>query len=129
MFFGKDWAVLDPVAALFVAVVLLRVGVRLVGEQLGHLTDQSLSPEACEEILAMARAVEGIKDPHNLRTRMVGRYPVIDLHVRMREDLPLKEAHEIATRLERALKARFGEESIATLHLEPVKETGKPGNR
>lgn len=121
VFFGADWAVLDPVAALFVAVVLLRVGWRLVGEQLGSLTDQSLSPEACAEILAMARAVEGIEDPHNLRTRMVGRYPVIDLHVRMREDLPLKEAHEIATRLERALKARFGAESIATLHLEPVK--------
>lgn len=118
-FFGAEWRVLDPIAALFVSLFLLKIAVRIVREQLGDLTDQSLAPEIREEILQLARSVSGIAKPHNLRTRMVGRITVIDLHIRLREDLPLKEAHEIASTLERALQHRFGKETIANLHLEP----------
>ena len=118
-FLGDDWLILDPIAALFVSVFLLKIAWRIVREQIGELTDQSLAPEVCAEILALARGIPGIEQPHNLRTRMVGRFPVIDLHVRLREDLPLREAHEIATALERALRKRFGKETIANLHLEP----------
>lgn len=118
-FLGNDWLILDPIAALFVSLFLLKIAWRIVREQLGELTDQSLAPEVCAEILALARGIPGIEQPHNLRTRMVGRHPVIDLHVRLRSDLPLREAHEIATALERALRERFGKETIANLHLEP----------
>ena len=118
-FLGDDWLILDPIAALFVSVFLLKIAWRIVREQIGELTDQSLAPAVCEEILALARGIPGIEQPHNLRTRMVGRFPVIDLHVRLRADLPLREAHEIATALERALRDRFGKETIANLHLEP----------
>ena len=119
VFLGDDWLILDPIAALFVSIFLLKVAWRIIREQIGDLTDQSLAPEVCEEILAMARAIPGITEPHNLRTRMVGRIPVIDMHIRMRADLPLQQAHAIATTLERALKQRFGKETIANLHLEP----------
>ena len=118
-FQGDDWLILDPIAALFVSVFLLKIAWRIVREQIGELTDQSLAPEVCAEILALARGIPGIEQPHNLRTRMVGRFPVIDLHVRLRADLPLREAHAIATTLERALRDRFGKETIANLHLEP----------
>ena len=118
-FLGDDWLILDPIAALFVSIFLLKVAWRIIQEQIGGLTDQSLAPELCEEILAMARGIPGIVEPHNLRTRMVGRSPVIDLHIRLRSDLPLREAHDIATRLEQTLRQRFGKETIANLHLEP----------
>ena len=118
-FLGDDWLILDPIAALFVSVFLLKIAFRILREQVGDLTDQSLAPEVCEEILAMARGIPGIAEPHNLRTRRVGRSPVIDLHIRLRADLPLREAHDIASRLEQTLWQRFGKETIANLHLEP----------
>ena len=118
-FLGNDWLILDPIAALFVSVFLLKIAWRIIREQVGDLTDQSLAPAVCEEILALARGIPGIVEPHNLRTRMVGRIPVIDLHIRLREDLPLREAHDLASALERALRQRFGKETIANLHLEP----------
>lgn len=119
VFFGDQWAVLDPVAALFVAVLLGRVAWTLLAEQLGVLTDRSLAPALCEEILAMARGVEGVSDPHKLRTRMAGRFPVIDLHIRLPAAMPLEQAHRIASDLERRYLERFGPETIVTLHLEP----------
>ena len=122
VFLGHDWLILDPIAALFVSIFLLKVAWRIIREQIGDLTDQNLAPSVCEEILAMARGIPGIAEPHNLRTRMVGRIPVIDMHIRLRADLPLREAHEIATALERALRQRFGKETIANLHLEPYSD-------
>ena len=119
VFLGHDWLILDPIAALFVSIFLLKVAWQIIREQIGDLTDQNLSPTVCEEILALARGIPGIAEPHNLRTRMVGRIPVIDMHIRLRADLPLREAHEIATALEHALQQRFGKETIANLHLEP----------
>ena len=119
VFLGHDWLILDPIAALFVSIFLLRVAWQIIREQIGDLTDRNMAPAVCEEILAMARAIPGITEPHNLRTRMVGRIPVIDMHIRMRADLHLQEAHAIATTLEHALKQRFGKETIANLHLEP----------
>lgn len=119
VFFGEQWSVLDPVAALFVAVLLGRVAWQLLREQLGILTEKSLAPSLCEEILEMARGVEGVSDPHKLRTRMVGRYPVIDLHIRLPAAMPLEQAHRVATELEKRYVARFGEETLVNLHLEP----------
>lgn len=118
-FLGHDWLILDPIAALFVSLFLIHVSWQIVREQFGGLTDQSLAPATCEEILALARGIPGIVEPHKLRTRMVGHVPVIDLHIRLRADLPLSEAHDVATALERALQQRFGKETIANLHLEP----------
>ncbi len=110
---------LDPIAALFVSLFLLRVAWNILRRQVGELTDQNLDPAVCGEILAMARGIPGIVEPHNLRTRRVGRTAVIDLHIRLRADLPLRDAHDTATALENALRKRFGKETIANLHLEP----------
>lgn len=119
VFLGHDWLILDPIAALFVSLFLLRVAWRILRDQIGDLTDRNLSPAVCDEILAMARDIPGIAEPHDLRTRMVGRIPVIDIHICLRADLPLREAHTIANTLEDALQQRFGKETIANLHLEP----------
>ncbi|MGD9782240.1 MAG: cation diffusion facilitator family transporter [Kiritimatiellia bacterium] len=118
-FLGDDWLILDPIAALFVSIFIFKVAWQIMREQIGNLTDQSLSPEVCEEILALARGIPGIAEPHNLRTRRVGHVPVIDLHIRLRADMPLREAHDIASALEQALRRRFGKETIANLHPEP----------
>ena len=119
---GNEWLILDPIAALFVSIFLLQIAWRILHQQVGELTDRSLEPEVCEEILAMARSIPGLIEPHDLRTRMVGRYPVIDLHIRLAADLPLHQAHETSDTLEQALRKRFGKETIANLHLEPYSE-------
>lgn len=119
---GREWLILDPIAALFVSLFLLQIAWRILRQQVGELTDRSLEPEVCEEILAMARSIPRLDDPHDLRTRMVGRYPVIDLHIRLPANLSLQQAHDTASDLEQALLERFGKETIANLHLEPYSE-------
>jgi divalent metal cation (Fe/Co/Zn/Cd) transporter len=39
----------------------------------------------------------------------------------MRGDLSLQEAHEHSVQLEKRLRQRFGEKTLITIHLEPLK--------
>ena len=60
----------------------------------------------------MAQAIPGISEPHELRTRMVGRTPVIDLHIRL-PAIPARGARHRHT-VGNDLRHRFGKKRLPT---------------
>lgn len=118
---GGRWAVLDPLASIVVGAMLLRVAWKILRPSMGELTDESLSEETEKDILDIIHSCDGVSEPHNLRTRRVGNRVAIEAHIRMDGSLPLSEAHDLTTDIERRLKARFGTDTLVTLHMEPVK--------
>ncbi|NLG01471.1 MAG: cation-efflux pump, partial [Lentisphaerae bacterium] len=119
VFLGAEWSILDPVAAILVSVLLLKVAFLIVKEQVGGLTERSLPREIHDEIEAISLSFPDISYPHNLRTRAVGKTVVIDLHVRMDPDMRVAAAHTVVLALEQKLRERFGEDTITTVHIEP----------
>ena len=118
---GNRWTVLDPLASIVVGAMLVKVAWDLLGPSLGELTEQSL-PEATEkEIVELITSVPGVSDPHNLRTRRIGKRIAAEVHVRMDGSCTLNEAHAKASQIEAAYKARFGPDSHIIVHMEPVK--------
>jgi cation diffusion facilitator family transporter len=120
-FLGAEWAIMDPVAAILVSVLLLKVAFMIVKEQVGCLTERALPEEIHQEIEEISLSFPDISYPHNLRTRTVGKTIVIDLHVRMKPDMRVADAHAIVSDLEQKFRERFGEDTIATVHIEPLK--------
>ena len=118
---GERWAVLDPLASIVVGGMLMKVAWDLLKGSLGELTDQSLSADEEQEIIDIITASPDVSEPHNLRTRRIGNRIAIESHIRMDGSLPLETAHEQASAIERRLKARFGPETLVTLHMEPRK--------
>ncbi len=118
---GGRWAVLDPLASIVVGAMLLGVAWKILRPSMGELTDESLSEETEKDILDIIHSCDGVSEPHNLRTRRVGNRVAIEAHIRMDGSLPLSEAHDLTTDIERRLKARFGTDTLVTLHMEPVK--------
>ena len=118
---GDRWTVLDPLASIVVGAMLVKVAWDLLGPSLGELTEQSLPESTEKEILSMIESVPGVSDPHNLRTRKIGKRIAAEVHVRMDGDLPLREAHAKASRIESAYRARFGPDSHIIIHTEPEK--------
>lgn len=119
--FGQRWAVLDPLASIVVGGMLIKVAWDLLKQSTGELTDSSLPKETEQEIEDIINSHPQISEPHNLRTRRIGNRIAIEAHVRMAADMPLREAHEIVSAIERDLRARFGPHTIVTIHMEPVK--------
>ena len=119
--FGEKWAVLDPIASLLVAVFIVKVALGLLRDGVGELMEKSLPEEVEAEILQIVQSFDDVSDPHHLRTRKIGNSYAIELHLRMRGDIPLQQAHARACDIEHALKTRFGERTHVTVHMEPVK--------
>lgn len=120
IFLGQRWTVLDPVASVIVGAFIVKVAVELLRRGIGDLLEQSLPDEIESEILQLAATVEGIAEPHDLRTRRIGNHYAIELHILVDGDIPLREAHDRASEVEELLKRHYGEDTHVVVHVEPT---------
>ncbi|MBD5246454.1 MAG: cation transporter [Barnesiella sp.] len=122
MFLGDRWRILDPVAAIFVSLFIIKSGWDIMHPSINELLEGSLSKDEEEEIKHIVLGVKGARQMHNLRTRRIGNNVAMDLHVKMDGDITLREAHSIATAIEIELRKRFGHSAFVNIHMEPVEE-------
>lgn len=120
IFLGQRWTVLDPVASVIVGAFIVKVAVELLRRGIGDLLEQSLPDEIESEILQLATTVEGIAEPHDLRTRRIGNHYAIELHILVDGDIPLRVAHDRASEVEELLKSHYGEDTHVVVHVEPT---------
>ena len=118
---GKGWAVLDPIAALIVSVLIVKVAIELLRRSAGDLLDQSLPEEMKQEIMSVLESFAEIECPHNLRTRCIGNRKSIDIHVRMDGNMTVFQSHEITRGIEHRLRELLGGDTIINIHVEPKK--------
>ena len=120
IFFGRRWAVLDPLASVIVGMFIVKVSVELLRTGFGDLMEQSLPDEVEQEILQLAASVPDVVEPHDLRTRRIGNHYAIELHILMDGNMPLCEAHDKASEVEELLRLHYGEDTHVVVHVEPI---------
>lgn len=118
---GDHWRVLDPVAAVVVSFFIMKVSVRLLIPCVDELLEKSLPEDVEKEIEQTVLSFPGVSQPHHLRTRRIGNYYAIELHVRMDGKITLEEAHSTATAIENKLNEMFGKGTHVGIHVEPTK--------
>lgn len=125
LLFGGRWAILDPIAAVLVSVFILVTSGKLLHEAVQDLMEKRLPEEVEEEIRRIATSDSEMSELHHLRTRRIGNVYSIEMHLRMRGDTSLYEAHRHSMLLEQRLRERFGEGTMVTIHIEPFKKNGE----
>ncbi len=120
IFLGGKWIILDPLAGIIVSIILIKEAFVIIRTNLSQLLDASLDDKSMKLISKLLEAVNGCNEAHNIRTRMVGSRTVISLHIRVADHKSIKEGHDIAHEAEDQLKNHFGEDSIITVHIEPL---------
>lgn len=120
IFLGPQWVILDPIAAIVVSFFIFRVALSIMKEALMELIETSLPEKSENEILDIAGGVDGVVNPHDLKTRKIGSNIAIDLHIQVQQDLNIKQAHDITVRLEKRLREKYGEETHISVHTEPL---------
>ena len=118
---GDSWRVLDPLAAVIVSVFIVQVAVKQLKSCVDELLERSLPDDIEQEITKIVLSEEGVSEPHHLCTRRIGSHYAMDMHVRMDGNIPLHEAHEKATAVERKLREAFGANTYISIHVEPEK--------
>lgn len=107
----------DTIAAIIVGLIVIQVSAKLGIRTINALLD-SAPVGAEEKIISAVEALPNILDCHSVRIRLAGHQTFIDLHVCIRGEISLREAHSLTEEIERViLKILPG--SDITVHPEP----------
>jgi len=116
---GIDLRWMDPVAAIAVALLIVRAAYHLTVESARDLLDVSLPKEEeeaiCCHIAAFAPTVRGY---HRLATRKSGSDRFVEFHMRVDPTMTIDESHRIADMITDSIKQRFPNTRV-TIHIEP----------
>ena len=114
------WQMLDPIAAVAVAVLIIKTGYELVIQSTKVLLDQTLPEEELEMIRTCVIEHRGdlIWGYHKLRARQAGSRRHIDLHITVDETLTVAAAHEAAEHIAADIRDCVPNADVL-VHIEP----------
>lgn len=118
---GSKWAVLDPIAAVIVSIMIAITSLKLIRKSSGELLEESLPQETEQQIVDIVYQDPLTTDVHHLHTRRIGNIIAIEMHLRLPKEITLEQAHTHATAIERRLRDTFGSGTHIMLHIEPTK--------
>jgi cation diffusion facilitator family transporter len=120
---GLAWA--DPLVAVAIAAIIAwQAGVILL--QAFHvLTDRAALP--AKQVEQLAAAVAGVVSVHHVRTRGRRDAIYVDLTVRLDGATSLRDAHEVADRIEETLQKAHPGIADVVVHLEPAAAVSRGG--
>lgn len=111
---------LDPIVAIFVAILIIKAGIELCVSAMSNLLDPSLPAEDIEIIKSVLAeySTDKLMTYGNLKTRKSGSEKLIEFTLLMSGELTLEEAHKICDQIENDLKIKILNTFI-TIHAEP----------
>lgn len=118
----------DSLAALVVCIILGYVGVSLFLRSTDVLVDRGISLQTVEQIRDVVNSLDLNVDSHDIRGRKVADKMYVDMHMTVRGDMPLEQAHRITEIIEHQLRRRIRGTEEVFIHIEPHKESPRRKN-
>ncbi len=109
--------ILDPLAALVVAVFIGYAGFQIARATTAILSDRIMIADA--DLQRVVMGVTGVLGCHRIRTRGSADHVFLDLHVWLPPDMRLTDAHDLSHVVKDRLMARYPQIADAIIHIEP----------
>jgi cation diffusion facilitator family transporter len=121
------WHFIDPLLAIFVAILIVKAGFDILREAVTHLLDTAL-PEEEEALIDQVLNSHSHKfiNAHRLRTRQAGKHRYIDLHIVVRDDMTVEEAHQLCDEIEHDIRKALPNADV-TIHVESASSFREQG--
>lgn len=110
---------MDNLLALLIGIYMLFSVRSLAWEAIQQLMDRALPEEDLQEIERRALSINGVLGIHNVRTRVSGSIPFIEMHLDLQADITLDCAHELGARAKRAVLEYLPDADVM-FHLDPI---------
>jgi len=118
------WYILDPIMALVVALLLIRMAYTVLAKTCHDLMDHSC-PESEAVIESVLKEHGGFLQYHDLKTRHVGEDIYVEMHLCVPAKTSMAEAHELTESIEDAIRKKIPS-VVVSIHLETEKECVLP---
>lgn len=116
------YPILDPVAALIVGLLVLKMGWQFGWAALHDLMDRSADDREVDAIRQTLLGTPGVIGVHDLRTRKMGDMIVADVHIEVDAAISVEAGHDIAVAARQQVLARHRVLNVMT-HVDPRKRT------
>jgi cation diffusion facilitator family transporter len=120
---AAGYPLLDPLAAVLVAVGILYTGVEVVQDNVDYLVGAAPPEDLRAEIVRRTLAHPDVEGAHDVIAHYVGPEIDVSLHIEVEGDRTLMEAHRIETDVAQSISA-LGEVDDVFVHVDP-KEAGE----
>jgi cation diffusion facilitator family transporter len=112
--------IFDPLAALAVALVVMKMAVSIGRESFDELVDAAVDQETQDKITALITEAAGVHDWHMMRARKLGGQVLVDVHVDVASHVSVSEGHLVAERVEHTLKTLIDDVTDVIVHIDPI---------
>ena len=112
------YPIMDPIAAILVSIMILKVGYDIAFKGLRDLMDTALSETETRRIETMINNLPGVLHTHNLRTRRIGGEILMDVHILVDHEASVTEGHHIAENVRRELIRAMGNVQDVLVHVD-----------
>lgn len=113
------YPILDPIAALFVGLMIGKMGWSFGSSAFHDLMDRSVDEQEVAAISATLLQTPGVLGVHDVRTRKMGDMIVVDAHIEVDAHLTVEEGHDIGLAARQAVMQRHRVLNLLT-HIDPV---------
>lgn len=115
------YPIFDPIAALVVGLMVIRMGAQFGWSALNDLVDRAADEEEVEAIRQTLAESPGIRGVHDIRTRKMGDQIVVDVHLEVDAQLTVQAGHDIAFEAHNRVLKRHRVLNMMT-HIDPYQE-------
>ncbi|PIP40930.1 cation transporter [Candidatus Desantisbacteria bacterium CG_4_9_14_3_um_filter_40_11] len=118
---GMHFHWIDPIAAIIVAVLIIKAAYDLTHQSIHDLLDSSLTADEiehiCTNIMAYCPQIHGF---HRLRTRKAGKNRFIEFHLKVKRDMTVEESHHLTTIITEKIQEQIPIANV-NIHIEPCR--------
>lgn len=110
---------LDSIAALFVGLLIIKMGWAIGWNSVQELIDRSIDQDKVHKIEQVIKQTAGVVAVHQLRTRSMAGMVLVDVHVLVSKDISVSEGHYIGQHVALNIRKAVKEVNDVTVHIDP----------
>jgi cation diffusion facilitator family transporter len=124
------WPILDPIAAVLVAVILGKMGLEFLLDALREFTDSASAVDDAisKHIGEMVTRHPEVYSAHLLKARRAGPNIFVDVHAVVNPFLSVSEGHQIAEQMRRIIIRGVRDVTDVLVHIDPEEDQDMPMN-
>lgn len=111
--------ILDPIAGIVVAAMIIKTAVSIYLEAIGELMDAAPSKDVIKEIEKISLEVDGIRSVHEIKARKHGAKILVDMKICVDSLITVEEGHQLASLAKHAIINKVKGVQDVLIHVNP----------
>lgn len=121
-FFSDKWAILDPCASLFIAIIIAIAGIRMLLPAFRELMERALPQSESDTALGIIAHTEGVEGVKDLKSRKNGNLKIFDAEIYVNPELTINEGYAITEAIRKNLEKHFGSRTMISISTYPAQK-------